>query len=262
MTPRVGTVPYLNALPLIEGLERPLVVEPPSRLTESLRAGRVDVALVSTIEYFRGEDLRLVPGMGVVSHGAVGSILVFSKVPIEKIDHLALDRSSRSAATMAKLVLPKAGAPVRKTSDCSPDARLQDLEADAMLLIGDPALRHEEVVPYRFDLGELWQEQTGLPFVYAMWIARGDADLGDLPERLKEARDQGVSKRLEIARAAALELGLAENVCARYLTEQIHYDVGPREIQGLRRFAAQAAEIGLCPAGVPIRFVEDPVGSP
>lgn len=265
MSPRVGTVPYLNALPLIEGLDtggEELVVEPPAQLTESLRSGRVDVALVSTIEYFRGDDLRLVPGLGVVSHGAVGSILVFSHEPVRRIRHLALDQTSRSAAAMARLVLPRAGATLERISHCAPTARLEELDSDALLLIGDPALRYSHPAPVVLDLGELWQAQTGLPFVYAMWIARADADLEDLPERLTRARDLGAARRSEIARLAAQELDLPESLCRRYLTECIQYEVGPRELEGLRLFASEAARQDLCPADVPIRFVGDPVSSP
>ncbi len=262
---RIGTVPYLNARPLIEGLETEgdsLIVEPPAQLTESLRAGRVDVALVSTIEYFRGDDLRLVPGMGVVSHGPVGSILVFSRCPLTDIRHLALDQSSRSAAAMAKIVLPRAGASVHRTTHCLPSARLQHLEADALLLIGDPALRYPAEAPHVFDLGEVWQEQTGLPFVYAMWIARSGVELGDLPERLQAARDRGLARRDAIAHQAARDLDLPESLCYRYLTEHIQYAVGPPELAGLRQFAEDAARLDLCPPDVPIRFIGDPVGSP
>ena len=164
---------------------------------------------------------------------------------------------------MARIVLPRAGAPMHRTTHCLPTARLDDLDTDALLLIGDPALRYPaSEAPFVFDLGQLWQEQVGLPFVYAMWIARADIELSDLPERLAAARDRGLAQREAIASRAARELDLPEPLCLRYPTEHISYDVGSRELAGLRHFAAEAARLDLCPAGVPLRFVGDPVGSP
>jgi len=183
--------------------------------------------------------------MGVVSRGAVRSILLFSNVPIPEIRRIAVDQSSRSAAAMMRIVLPLEGAGELDELRVPPTARLHDLATDALLLIGDAALRHPLDAPFMLDLGAAWQIHFGLPFVYAMWIGRDGVDLEGLQPRLMAAKERGVARRETIARRAARVLGLPEPLCLQYLTRHIHYDVGPEELEGLFCFGAEAAKLDV-----------------
>src|SRR5262245_9379605 len=177
MVLRLGTVPYLNARPLVEGLPRDarvsLAQAVPSALAEQLRAGALDAALVSSVELFRAPPLRWVPGPAICSEGPVRSIRLFLRRPAERVRTLALDSSSLTAAVLAQLCLREflgAGAPA--VSSAAPGAPLASIDADAILRIGDPALATAPDGLQVLDLGEVWTAHTKLPFVYALWLVR------------------------------------------------------------------------------------------
>jgi chorismate dehydratase len=127
--------------------------------------------------------------------------------------------------------------------------------ADAVLVIGDRAMRvpHESFLEV-VDLGEAWHRLTGLPFVFAFWVARGGVDLGELPAALAQSRAMGLAHADLLARMHGLRLGLEISTCYDYLTRVLSYDLGEPELAGLRRFAAMAARIGLAPEGVSLVF--------
>src|SRR5262245_22914362 len=178
---RVGVVPYLNARPLTYGLEnRPelhLVADVPAALVERLRAGDLDVALVSSVELFQDPRYQMLPGLGVASRGPVESVLLFGKVPVPQARTLSLDTSSRSGVARSVLEQFRRRPPMRIRHD-PPTADPATIPADLVLRIGDPALG----IPHAsfatvVDLGEEWTRHTALPFVYAVWIVRPGAPL-------------------------------------------------------------------------------------
>ncbi len=258
---RVGAVPFLNGRPLVRFLdvsEPPpirLTLEVPSLLTEMMKDGSLDVALLPAIEYFRAGNYRVIPGISISADGEVQSVRIYSKTPIQDIRSVALDSSSRTSAALARILLKRKLARIPLITSCSPDASLDDLDADAMLLIGDPAMRFRSNTPvHTLDLGQAWKELTGLPFVYAMWVVRDRVDVRGLAARLSRARDRGLASIADISAEASREIGLAENVCLGYLRDIMSYGLGPREINALKLFQELAAEDGLCPGGVDIAF--------
>ncbi len=254
---RLGSVPYLNARPLIRylalGRSLPIRLEVPSRLTRLLADCQIDVALLPSVEYLRAPDYSIPADICIASDGPVESVKVFSKKPVEEICSLALDTSSRTSAALVQILLNRKNGFLPVLSECDPGSSLWDMKEDALLLIGDPAMKFQSNRPiYTVDLGEEWKRQTGLPFVYALWIARRGCDLGDLRTHLMEAREKGLANLGRICSEASAETGLDERVCLNYLKNAIQFHFGPREMQGLALFQKLAAEQGLCPGGVEI----------
>ena len=136
----------------------------------------------------------------------------------------------------------------------------EDADADAVLLIGDRAMR--ACLPgfdYAFDLGQEWYDWTGLPFVYAVWAVREGADLGRSAEALAESKRRGLARAGVIAHQEAPRLGLDAGFCRRYLSTILHFDLGPRELAGLDHYYTLACELGLAPAGVALKQYESAV---
>jgi chorismate dehydratase len=254
-TIRVGAVNYLNAKPLIERLtdfapQLELSLDLPSRLADQLAAGSIDVGLIPVIEYFRGVNYSFVPNIAIASRGPVLSVTLFSRVPLSEVRSVALDEGSRTSAALAQILLRKRYG-IRPAVEALPiDAPADDLSTDAVLLIGDRAMK--ACLPgYSFahDLGQEWTDWTGLPFVYALWAVRGGVELGDGEAAFHRAKAYGLSQAGVIAQREAPALGLDPGYGRRYLTHIILYDLGPRELAGMNRFRALAAELGLAPKG-------------
>lgn len=257
---RVSAVSFLNARPLVAGLaaERGLFdvqFDLPAACAERLHAGEVDLGLIPAVEYLRG-DYRLVPGMAIGSDGPILSVAIFTTVAMARVRRLALDTSSRTSVALAHVLCAKRWsiAPGMRPAAPSLDAML--MEADAALLIGDPALAVDPLPPgvEKVDLGLAWQELTGLPFVYAAWAGRpgalGPAHLA----ALAAARDRGLASLEAIAAEAAAGDRALAGTFASYLRHNLRYAFGPREQAGLERFHALAAEVGVASRALPLRF--------
>jgi len=256
---RLGSVPYLNARPLVEGLaQRPglgLVEDVPARLVPRLRAGELDAALCSAVELFRAPPLGWLSGPAVTSAGAVRSILLFLRVAPSRVRSLALDSSSRSAAALACTCLAEfCGVRSARVFETPPEAPLEAVDADAVLRIGDPALaalcRDDAGRAGRvaLDLGQLWTDRTALPFVYALWLARPDLPPDAavaLRATLLEARAAGLPRRAALARDFAARAGLPADACRDYLEHSIGYDLHDAERAGLALFGRLAHRWGL-----------------
>ncbi len=253
---RVGAVSYLNTRPLIYGLERiapqaEIVLDFPSRLADDLAGGRLDVALIPSIEFFNDPGYTIVSNACIACRGPVLSVKLFSRVPIESIRTLALDEGSRTSVALARILLGERYGVQPKFHALRVDKSLDDTAADAVLLIGDRAMRSAggpfEVV---WDLGDEWCRWTELPFVFAMWVARCGADLDGVDVALGEARDAGLARLDEIAQREAAPLGLTRPQCLSYLRDNLYFYLGAREQRGLELFYAKAAQRGLVPSGV------------
>jgi chorismate dehydratase len=257
---RVGAVNYLNTKPLIHELDAlapqaELSLDLPSRLADQLAAGTLDVALIPVIEYFRGGHYTIVPDVAIATHGPVLSVTLFSRVPWSQVRRVALDEGSRTSAALAQILLRHRYRVQPEVSPLPIDADAEAVDADAVLLIGDRAMR--ACLPgfrFAYDLGQEWLSWTGLPFVYAVWAVRPGADLRGVDDALREAKERGLAQVGEIAAREAPGLGLDAGFCRRYLETVIRFDLGPRELAGLQRFYGLACETGLAPAGRAVRF--------
>ncbi|MGV3484034.1 MAG: menaquinone biosynthetic enzyme MqnA/MqnD family protein [Planctomycetaceae bacterium] len=252
---RVGAVSYLNSRPLICGLRErlkgigTLTLNLPSRLADDLRAGKLDVALVPSIEYLSGIDrgYRAVSNAVIACRGPVWSVRLLSRVPISRIRRLALDEGSRTSAALVQILLAEQFGLRPQTVPLEIEQVPEAVDADAVLLIGDRAMHpptgvYEEI----WDLGERWCDWTGLPFVFALWVARaGMPENPALTEALQASRDEGLARLDEIARREAAPHGLTVSDLTRYFGENLHFELGKREQDGLDRYRAKAREQGL-----------------
>ncbi len=237
MTPRLGSVPYRNVAPLVHGLNpapRGLV---PSELAAALRAGEFDAALVPLAEYLAYPDsYSLVDDVAVASRGEVYSVILIPEpgVALKSIRRVVLDPSSRTSVLLTRVLLEiQHGLDVAYVAPGS--------SADAHVLIGDPAIAFRQAFPERpvFDLGALWTEWTGLPFVFAAWVVRKEAATRELGDFLREVKRGGLMARPSLARNPFEE---------RYFTHYIRYDLGSEEKAGISRFAGYLKDLGLLPA--------------
>ena len=252
---RVGAVTYLNARPLVYRLpqlapDAEIVMDLPSRLADGLAAGRLDVALIPSIEYFRNPGYVIVSDACVACDGPVKSVRLYGRVPVREIRTLALDEGSRTSAALTRILLKEQFGVEPELQRLPIGAALEDSAADAVLLIGDRGM-FSPPGPFEFvwDLGEEWLRWTGLPFVFALWIAPPGIDLNGLDPMLGAARDEGVLRFAEIARAEAPLLGISEDLCLSYFRDNLRFRLGARERQGLEAFSWLAGRHQLAPAG-------------
>jgi chorismate dehydratase len=183
------------------------------------------------------------------------SVTLFSRVPWTGIRKLALDIGSRTSAALAQILLRKRYGIEPALAPLPLDQPAEGIDADAVLLIGDRAMR--ACLPgfdHAYDLGADWQDWTGLPFVYAFWAVGPGVDLGPVEEALHEAKRRGKEEVGRIAHREAAELGLDAGFCRRYLSNIIHFDLGPREQAGLHHFYMLACELGLARRGVNLEY--------
>ncbi len=263
MRVRLGVVSYLNTRPLVEELRTgaidrdfELIYDVPSRCAERLHIGETDVALIPAVEIGRGRDpYRIVPNVGIISNGPVGSVFIALNKEPEEIQTLALDRGSRTSVVLAQIILARQFGCRPQVFFHPPDIDAMLKRADAALLIGDPAL----ALPHKryriLDLGEIWTQMTGLPFVYACWTGRPDALTPYHIDKLIEAKEKGKPLIPNIAKDYAAETRtLSPAFYTKYLTKNILYDLGDTELEGLRQFYAYGVELGLMDALPDIRF--------
>jgi chorismate dehydratase len=247
---RVGSVPYLNAVPLTRGLEDQVVFLPPSQLAAKLRQGELDAALVSVTEVLLNDAYDVLDGVAVASLGEVKSVFLAHRHPIEEAKEIFYDPASLTSVCLLRVLLAEQG--------LSPELRpLQSMEfeqwPDYTLLIGDPALDflRSNTGHSIFDLGTAWFELTRLPFVYAVWALRRGTENGALCRQLLEARDFGLDTLDQII------LDRAEYDYAfrkDYLGWHIHYHLGSDEKRGMERFSQLIEKHRLGPV-FPVRYV-------
>jgi chorismate dehydratase len=260
---RVGAVSYLNAKPLYEWLgdfapDVELSVDLPSRLASQLASGDLDVGLIPSVEYLRGVPLgySVIPDLAIAARGPVRSVKLFSRVPLERVDRLALDEGSRTSQALTRVWLDAAhGVRPSRIETLPMGVSALESTADAVLVIGDRAMKVPDQ-PFHtvVDLAEAWNQLTGLPFVFALWVVRPGVELAGLPGALQAARSRGLARADELARKYGPRLGLEFAAAYQYLTRILSYDLGDREVAGLRLFARMAADRGLAPEGADLVF--------
>ena len=250
---RIGAVAYLNGRPLVYDLARlapaaEITVDFPSRLADSLAQQRLDVAIVPSIEYLRQPGSTIVSDACIACEGPVRSVRLFSRVPLGQIRSLALDEGSRTSVALARILLAERFGLTPELRSLPLATRPADITAEAAVVIGDRAMHDPDPgFPHVWDLGEAWVGWTGLPLVFALWVARPAAEVTALEGPLSAARDAGLRHLGEIARQAAPEVGLPEAVCLAYLRDHLRFHLGPRQRLGLQRFFELAVRHGLAP---------------
>ena len=250
---RLGAVSYLNARPLVYGLERQprfdLRYDIPSECARLLHAHAIDVGLIPSIEYLRGAQPYLfVPGPAVTSRGPVASVAIYTRMEPADIRTIAMDTSSRTSVALSTVLLRRVFAASPEAVPMAPDLDAMLARADAALIIGDNALflnPQSQSAIRKLDLGGLWTEHTGLPFVYAVWAGWPGALTPEDIHLLQRARDQGVADADGVARAYYPGDRARQAVARQYLRDNIRYALGAEELEGLRAFYRYAAEAGL-----------------
>jgi chorismate dehydratase len=253
---RLGVVSYLNAVPLVHGLEADprfsLVRDVPSRIAERLHAGEIDLGMIPSVEYAAG-DYAIVPGIAIASRGPVRSVNLFHRRRLEGVRRVALDASSRTSVALAKILLRERLGHDPEYVSMGPPVEDMLASADAALVIGDPALYFRGEAE-RLDLGEEWQARTGLPFVFAFWAGRPGAVDEAGVVRLQQALRAGQGAFSQIA-AQYNGLGAGRGPESEaYLRRNIVYDLGEEELSGLREFYRRARALGLIERVPELRF--------
>jgi chorismate dehydratase len=249
---RLGRISYVNMAPVFYRLDADVdeIQGVPTELNERLLAGELDLAPISSIEYARHADrLRLLPRLCVSSKGAVDSIQLVSRVPLEQVRRIAVTPESATSVVLTRVLLPEA--------DHVPLGE----EADAKLLIGDAALKSafEDPTPH-YDLGRLWLERTGLPMVFAVWASPEPtpAGLSELEQALVESVLLARAEPEQLAYEASERYGYPPGFLARYF-EKLRYRFGPRERAGLLTFLELARDAGELAAVPELRFVQEAI---
>lgn len=251
---RIGAVGYLNARPLTWALDRAperwhVRYDLPAVCARLLYDSEVDLGLVPSIEYLRSEDYRFVPGVGIGSRGPVASVALFTRVPVERIRHIALDTSSRTSVTLIRVLCHRRYHIAPEFVPHGPDLAAMVRDYDAGLLIGDPALEADAAAlgVAKIDLGAEWTEMTGLPFIYAAWTGRAGAIGREEVRLLQEAQTEGVASYPAIAAEYGNNNPAADARALAYLRDNMRYGLGADEEKGLQLFLDYAADLGLAP---------------
>jgi chorismate dehydratase len=271
---RIGRITYANCSPIFHELQKQAPEEVyrficgvPSHLNALLAAGEIDVCPSSSIEYaLHPERYLILPDLSISSIGAVASVLLFSRIPIEELDGQIIMLSSESATSvnLLRILMKKRfGCSCRYTVSEQPlGSALQ--EASAMLLIGDTALRalFQETDLFVYDLGELWHEWTGLPFVFALWFCGRQVAKDRYSEVTRLARHLIASKvracaDLEsIAQSSSEAEWMGSDRLVAYWRNNISYDLDSMHLDGLKLFYRYCAELGLLPAEPGLHFLD------
>ena len=267
---RISAISYLNTAPLMWDFEHGRAGENfdisytvPSACAAQLEQGTADIGIIPSAAHATVPGLAVLPGVAIASRRAVRSILLVSRVPLKKIQTVALDTSSLTSVALVKVLFAKWWGGQRAFTPMGPDVEKMLEEHDAGLLIGDPALRVDRSRYFTYDLAEEWVRFTGKPFVFAFWAVRQealkDAAPGfDLAAVFQQSRDHGLALENlgKIAREWAPRVGLTEAEVRSYLTENIYHYLNAACLEGLQLFYRYAQECGALPTAPALNFLE------
>ena len=279
---RVGRIPYVNCYPVYGAIDRgvvPLsgtvVTGVPSALNKRMAEGTLDISVVSAVEYAR--DARrylLLPDLAISCDGPVQSVMLFAKKPAEDLDarRVIVSRSSMTSVALLQLLFENVWH--AQPEFVAGDAEMSDIfafdheEHDARLVIGDAALvlrgesrphvvtaasRHTGMpsYPFAYDLGQVWKEWTGLPFVFAVWVAQRTAPVAEalgIHATLITSRNWGLQHLPTLADQASRATGVSEPVCLTYLSG-LDYGLSYEHLAGLTEFFRRLVAAGRVPNG-------------
>ena len=286
---RISIVQYLNTAPLVWGFTNgplhgkyDLSFTVPSQCSEDLRTGRAEVAIIPAIEYQRIDNLVILPDMAIASKRQVRSLLIISKKPVEQVKRFALDRSSRSTQALTRILCAEKWKIAPEFFEAAPDLAEMLSQADAALVIGDPALRISlgiekdshagaegpTICPsatlgitssellYVYDVVSEWRSLTELPAVLAVWAARRDVATPEVTADFLASRDFGLSHIAEISYNASLELVLPTQAIETYLRRNIDFSLDSENRRGLDLYYQHAVKLGLIPKAKPVEWVD------
>jgi chorismate dehydratase len=249
---RVGIVNFLNSKPLawgfLKGHHADLFApsyHPPALVARLLGQGNLDVGLIPSIEVQRIPGLKVLPDLCIAARHEVRSVLLVSRRPLAEVRKVALDQNSRTSAALVRILLRERYQLEPEYQHARPDAERMLAEADAALLIGDPALKVRREGFHVLDLAGEWHELTGLPFVFAVWAVRPEVELPDLAFYFKSSLRYGLSSLDILVREAAAELSLESSEVRAYLTENLNFFLRADELAGLEEFYRRAHAHGL-----------------
>lgn len=258
---RLGAVDYLNVRPLVFGLEqRPdirLRFDVPAVCAALLASGDIDLGMVPSITYLGRPGDRIVPGVCIGSDGPVASVALFTRRPIREVRTIALDTSSRTSAALVRILCRRVFEIAPTFVPHAPDLASMLAQADAALLIGDPALFVDAAAwsADKIDLGQVWSELTGLPFVWAVWSGRRDATAGTpVVQVLQDAAERGHREIRGIAEAYCASHPERIPTAERYLRSNLAFTLSARAIQGLETYYREAVDAGVVPETRPLDF--------
>ncbi|WP_330306558.1 MULTISPECIES: menaquinone biosynthesis protein [unclassified Streptomyces] len=273
--PRVGHIQFLNCLPLYWGLARTgtlldfeLTKDTPEKLSEKLVQGELDIGPITLVEFLKhADELVAFPDIAVGCDGPVMSCVIVSQVPLNQLDgaRVALGSTSRTSVRLAQLLLAERVGVQPSYYTCPPDLSLMMQEADAAVLIGDAALRANLLDGPKFglevhDLGTLWKEWTGLPFVFAVWAARRDylerepAVTRKVHEAFLASRDLSLDEVSKVAEQAARWEEFDEQVLEQYFTT-LDFRFGEPQLKAVREFARRVGSTTGFPADVRVELL-------
>jgi chorismate dehydratase len=286
---RISVVQYLNTAPLVRGFTHgplrgkyDLSFTVPSQCAEALRSGAADVAIIPAVEYQRMDALVVLPDVSIAAKCAVRSLLLLAKKPIHEARRIALDRSSRSTQALVRILCANHWKVSPQFIEAAPDPVAMLTDADAALVIGDPALRLAlRVEPaarrnpagaleclaadaglaipgaerlWVYDVVEHWRAMTALPAVMAFWAARREIASPELSADFLFSRDFGLARIPEISAEAAPELQLPAAALASYLRDNIDFSLDAANRRGLELYFDECAALGLIPRAKPIEW--------
>jgi chorismate dehydratase len=264
MRKKLGVFDFLNAKPLIYAIEKDkishnfeLVYDIPSQIAVKLLNKEIDAGLVPSIHYAKySVKYRIVPWVCIASHGAVNSIRLYFRKDLKDIKTVAVDISSMTSVVLARVILSEKYDVQPKFIAMRPNLADMLLEADAALLIGDHALFEKTGYESYLDLGDEWDDLTGLPFVYALWVGRRESLSEEDVFALVKAKDYGIQNIDTISYEASQRYGVDFDFCKSYLTENLFYELGEREIAGMKEFFTYAFYYGVIDFIPEIKFYE------
>lgn len=242
-------MPYLNARPLIYGIEDRVTLAEPGRLADLLFRGQFDAALVPVAEVLAHDQYGVLDGVAIASDGRVESVVLAYREPVEKLTRVAVTPVSRTSVWLLRVLLKVRYGIVPEFYPLPAGGTLK--EHAAMLMIGDEAIWYRtRNAGDLWDLGAAWKEVTGLPFVYAVWALRGE--MAGLPQLLREAKANGLAHLEEIVQDAT---EATASYRREYLTRCVGFNLSAREKEGLRRFQKYLKELGLVESAHDLRYV-------
>jgi chorismate dehydratase len=269
---RVGRIPYINCYPVygavdrrIVSLDGELIDGIPSELNDAMAIGALDVSVISAVEYARdAARYLLLPDLAISCDGPVRSVMLFSRRPAETLDgaRVLVSRSSMTSVALLRLMFEHVWH--ASPSFVPADAEIRDLERtgaephDARLIIGDAALMLTSGAstlsadyPYVYDLGQVWKDWTGLPFVFAVWVAQRTTPVAKslaVHAQLIESRDWGLAHLDQLSAQAAETTGVSKPAALEYLSG-LDYRLSYEHLAGLTTFFGKLAASGRVPNG-------------
>jgi chorismate dehydratase len=263
--PRIAASFYLNSAPLIwsfihgeKSRTAQLITDAaPARCADMLARGTAEAALVPVIEYQRIPEILIVPNVCVGSRERVRSVVLATRVAeLKDVRRVALDTSSRTSATLIRIIFREFLGFEPEWSPSAPNLDAMLKENDAALLIGDPAMTFPRENLRVYDLASLWREQTGLGFVFAMWMVREEAAEGVRPIDFAGARDEGLARVEEIIADYERSLRLPPSELREYLLENISFTLDAEMRAGLDLFYKLAHKHELLSTLRPLKMLD------